>query len=407
MKIKMLFMVSAFALGLASCSSDDAVESKSTIVDGDLKLKIDILPVATRAADIPVNNGAASTINTIDVYLLSAANVHSSYTISNSDDIAKLTGSEGYTLQKVNGNIQSVAIVVNKNHTNDRIANNTPFNTPTNNLKELALATNIANIQPDTQYKGVANAQMYGVAQIIDSGNKSDVTGNNIYSASIQLAPAIARVQVFGEVKHSSDIRDMKVTKIFLDNLYTDRANKDESDKFQVETSTGAELLTKLTNVGIFDISDAGLDIFNQKSDGVYAYHIFPQVAVTAPKPKDANVKLIVELTYTTESSTNPGTDVQVIEYATLRLAAAESENVVDSKLLDIQEAKIYTMDLGKVDWTGDGKYVDPTTPGVEDKDKDEFKPGTGGETPNQDQKDLNILVQIQEWEEVTIIPQN
>lgn len=406
MKIKTLFMASAFALGLASCSNDDAVNNNSTVVDGDLKLKIDILPVATRAADLPVDGGTASAINTIDVYLLSAANVHSSYTISNSDDIAKLTGPEGYTLQKVNGNIQNVAIVVNKNHTNDRVANNTPFNTPANNLKELALATNISNIQPSTQYKGIANAQMYGVAQIADTGDKSEITGNKIYKASIQLAPAIARVQVFGKVKHSSDIRDMKVTKIFLDNLYTDRANKDEADKFQVETSTGTELLTKLTGVGIFDMSDTGLEIFTQKSEGVYAYHIFPQVAVEAPKPKDANVKLIVELTYTTESSTTPGTDVEVIEYATLRLAAGTGNNV-DPNVLDIQEAKIYTMDLGKVDWTGDGKYVDPTTPGVEDKDKDEFKPGTGGETPNQDQKDLNILVQIQNWEEVIIIPQN
>lgn len=68
MKIKTLFMASAFALGLASCSNDDAVNNNSTVVDGDLKLKIDILPVATRAADLPVDGGTASAINTIDVY---------------------------------------------------------------------------------------------------------------------------------------------------------------------------------------------------------------------------------------------------------------------------------------------------------------------------------------------------
>lgn len=402
MKTKMLLLASVFTLGLVSCSNNDVVEKGTMLVDADLKLRLDIkgIEAATRAKDTAAEAGQKSSIQSVDIYLLTPSAVHSSYTVS-SADLTALTDGTGYVLQKVNGNVEGVAIVANKNHTGDRVANGTPIT----ELKKLALATDIKSVQPDAANPGIKNAQMYGVAQnITDSGEQNAVTGNNIFVANVQLLPAIARVQVYGEMKHSVGITELKVNKIFLDNLYTNSGKLENTDKFQVETNVDPKLTELLKGVGIFDMDDAGLPMFATKAAGVYAYHIFPQAAVTASKPKNSNVKLILEVSY---KYTDPsGAVVSKTEYPTLRLATATG-NTLNPDAINIQAAKIYSINLGKIDWTGNGEYVEPGTPGVDDEEFDEFTPGDGGETPNEDQKDLKVIVEIQEWEEIEIIPQN
>lgn len=403
MKIRNLLLASAFVLGFASCSNSEIPSSKTQITDGDIKLKIDIASVGTsRVADDAVNNGQKSSIQKVDIYLLSPSAVQSSYTITGAD-IDKLTSADGYVLEKINGNVENVALVVNKGTDTDRL----PAGTAISELKRLALAADLNQVQPTADNKGVKNAQMYGISQgISDSGAINSSTGNSLYVANINLYPAIARVQVYGNVKTSSEITNFKVTKIFLDNLYKNSGVLTEEGKFQVETNVDPQLKTLLDGVGIFDMNTEGLPMFAQKADGVYAYHIFPQEAIQTAKPKNANVKLLIEMQYDAPDPENAGATKSFTEYATLRLAKGNGD-VVDPATLNIEQAKIYTIDLGKIDWTGDGKYVDPSTPDVEDEDKDKFNPGDGGETPNQDQKDLKILVTIQDWAEIDIIPQN
>ena len=106
MKTKMLLLASVFTLGLASCSnSDDLGVDTSKHIDGDLKLRVEISEV-TRAVDEAANQGDKSSLQTIDVYLLSSTGVHSSYTLVGAD-IDALTGA-GFTLQKVNGNVEKI-----------------------------------------------------------------------------------------------------------------------------------------------------------------------------------------------------------------------------------------------------------------------------------------------------------
>lgn len=402
MKIKFLFLSSLFTLSLASCdSNEDSFKNNThTAFEGDLRLKVDIASL-TRAQDVVVAQNAKSNINTVDIYLLDETKVYSSYNIDE-QGLKDLTSEKGFILGKINGNISRVALIVNKNNSEDRI----PSGTPNSEIKKIALKTKIKEIQPKEQegHTGVANAQMFGESPIIDSSaGINELTGNNVFTATVNLKPSIARIQVYGEIKHSSEISDFKVKKIFLDNLLTERG--DSNSKLNVNTATGEALKSLLNQVGIFDMSDNELTMFPSTANRAYAYHIFPQQAdnTLTVKPKDKSVKLIIELEY------KDAENVTTIEYATLRLAKANttSPTVVDPSALNIEESEVYTMDLGVIDWTGDGKYVDPSKPDVEDEEKDEFKPGDGGTTPNANQRDLSIITELQTWTDVAIIPQN
>ena len=404
------------AIGFASCSSDNdhipTNPSPSTTISGDIKLKVDVASISTRTHDVAVGTGAQSEINSVDIYLLEKVNesqalkVHSSLTVAQ-EDIKKLSSSQ-YIIEKINGNISGLALVVNKAQDNQRVKDGTLLT----ELEAKAHVSIINEIQPVTD-QGISNSPMYGVAnQITVEGSTNPATGNKLYVATITLKPTISRVQIYGELKTSTRIENLKVTKIFLDNFNTNSYN--EVDKFNVEKMVGSELTTTLEeSYSFFDMNKAGLDMFKEKTN-VYAYHLYPQVAIEAEKPKDRGVKLVLELNYNELDAEGKLVNTGVTEYATLRFATISKGNNIDDNsaslsddILAIEPAKVYTINLGIIDWTGDGEYVNPKDPEAEDKDKDEFNPGDGGETPNATQKDLKIAVSIQEWTEVLIIPQN
>ena len=415
MKIKNLLLASLVAFGFASCSSDsDNNLNPPASISGDIKLSVDVSSIATRTEDIGVDDGAKSDINSVDVYLLedgpatgNPQKVHSSLTITTDEEIDELIAGE-YIIEKINGNITGLALVVNKVEGTERIADGTLET----ELKSKALVSVINDIQPTAKFQGVSNAHMYGFAETITKlGTTNSTTGNELYEAAVELVPTIARVQIFGEPLFGKSIKNAKVTKIFLDHFNTD-SNKD--DKFNVGKVVGDDLITALDPYKFFDFNNEGLKLFENKTSGVYAYHLFPQETVSAEKPKDRGVKLILEFVYDIVSTDGETVKSDVVEYATLRFATVKSGSKpgkdkvsLDDADVAIKEAQVYTLHLGVIDWTGDGEFVHPETPGVEDKDKDEYNPGDGGETPNADQKDLKVLVTIQDWTEVIIVPQN
>ena len=416
MKIRKLLLTGIVAIGFASCSSDNdhipTNPSPSTTISGDIKLKVDVASISTRIHDVAVGTGAQSEINNVDIYLLEKADgnqalkVHSSLTVAK-NDIEKLSSSQ-YIIEKINGNISGLALVVNKAGDIQRVKDGTLLT----ELEAKAHVSIINEIQPVTD-QGISNSPMYGVAeQITVEGSTNPTTGNKLYVANITLKPTISRVQIYGELKTSGRIKNLQVTKIFLDNFNTKSYN--EVDKFNIEKMIDPELTTTLEDkFPFFDMNKEGLEIFKTKSN-VYAYHLYPQVAIEAEKPKDRGVKLVLELTYDQLDAEGKLVNENVTEYATLRFATISKGNNIDDdsaslsdEILAIEPAKVYTINLGIIDWTGDGEYVNPKDPNAEDKDKDEFNPGDGGETPNATQKDLKIAVSIQEWTEVLIIPQN
>ena len=403
MKIKNLLLPSLFAFGLASCSSSDDIPSTpSTSISGDIKISVDVSSISTRTEDIEVNNGDKSKINSADVYLLEGESgvnqkVHSSFTFTD-EELIELRQSN-YIIEKINGNITGLALVTNKKKTNERAANGTPLS----NLEVSTFESTIADIQPSAENMGVSNAPMFGSASSLIESGSNPVTSNKLYTADVTLVPNIARVQIYGKPKHSTRIENLKVTKIFIDNFNT--KSFDETEKFKVGKVSGTDLDAKLATYDFFDINDNGLTLSETK-ENIYAYHLYPQIELTeVEKPKDRGVKLILEMKYDIVDG-----DKNVIEYATLRFATIKTGNntggdaSLNEAFVAIEAAKVYTINLGVIDWTGDGEYVDPEGEG---EDKDEFNPGDGGETPNADQKDLKIAVTIQDWTEVLIIPQN
>lgn len=412
MKIRNLLFASAFAFAFTSCSnSDDIPSTPSTSISGDVKISVDVSSISTRIKDQAVNDGDKSSINSADVYLLEGETgpnqkVHSSFTFTD-EELIELRQSN-YIIEKINGNITGLALVTNKKKTNERAANGTPLS----NLEVSTFQSTIADIQPSAENMGVSNAPMFGSASSLIESGSNPVTSNKLYTANVTLVPNIARVQLYGMPKHSSRIKNLKVTKIFIDNFNT--KSFDETEKFNVGKASGTDLDAKLATYDFFDINDNGLKLSETK-ENIYAYHLYPQIELTeVEKPKDRGVKLILEMQYDIVDQDQQVVKEKVTEYATLRFATIKSgsntgkgDASLNDEFVAIEAANVYTINLGVIDWTGDGEYVDPEGEDVEDKDKDEFNPGDGGETPNADQKDLKVAVTIQDWTEVLIIPQN
>ena len=395
MKIRNLFLASLATLAFASCSNNDDQVPNNVSVNGDIKLKVN-LTALTRTADDAVKTGDETDVNTVDLYLLQGAgadqNVLSVRTLD-ATAIGELQGA-GHIITKINGNVTGVAIVANKKEDNATAA----VGTKLSDLEATALVSGIVDIQPTAAKPGVSNSPLFGAATTItDTGTTNSATGNQLYQAKIELVPTISRVQVYGKVQTTAE--DFKVTRIFVDNF---KKEGYQDPLFTVAKSTDLDnLLTPYT------FFDKAADLQDKtKENGVYAYHIYPQEPDnTIEKPKDRGVKLIIEMQY------KKGTET-ITEYGTFRLVTtkADDANTLTNEDLAIEAAKVYTVDLGKIDWTGDGKYVDPSDPAnkdVPEDEKDQFDPGDGGDTPNADQKDLKIVVTVQTWEEVTVVPQN
>lgn len=406
MKIKNLFLASLVVLALGACNNEETqTPGPVSINGGDLKLRIDLKEISkgTRTADDYVKTGDKSLVNTADLYLLEGVDANQKVLSAISleaADVAKLTSDDGYIIEEINGNITGVAVVVNKKEGNALAA----AGTPVSNLEDATLASEIVDIQPNTQNKGVSNAPMFGFAGITDTENTNPATGNQLYQSSVTITPVIARIQVYGAVQ--TDAPDFKVTRIFVDNFKTKKPWATTTDVlFTVGQSTDLDNL--LTPYPFFDEGEDLQD--KDKVNGVYAYHIYPQTPIVPGagetiKPKDRGVKLIIEMQYTKDGAT-------VTEYGTFRLVTESgTPNVLNDENLEIEAAKVYTVNLGKIDWTGDGTYVDPDDPNngnLPDEDKDKFVPGEGGSTPNSDERDLKVVVTVQEWTEIEVVPQN
>lgn len=400
MSFKNYFFSALAALALFACNNDNIpVDETVSIKGGDLKIKVDLLEISksTKSADDYVQNHAKSSIQTADLYLLQGSGADQTINSVTSLDQAGIDSlvNKGYMITKINNDITGVAIVANKKAGNLVAA----VGSKLSDLENVALACGIADIQPDLTNKGVKNAPMFGSDGISDTGSTNPNTGNKLYKAEVLIKPVISRVQVYGKIQNSEKAQDLKVVRIFLDNFETAKPAK---TLFTVNQSTNLDELLKP-----YPFFDKGADLQDKvvKTDGVYAYHIFPQTPLDGiDKQKDRGIKLILQVEYK-DINGKPRT-----EYPTLRLATtvAGDDNKLSDKALDIEAAYIYTVNLGKIDWTGNGEYVDPELPENKDKeDKDDFEPGDGGDTPNVDQKDLKVIAIIQEWTEVDVVPSN
>ena len=377
-------MAFAFAGLAVSCSNDDNVSGKSeTTGPFDLKVKVQVAP-ATRASGQAVNDKATSELNTVSLFLLKST-VASDKTpipanlvvdreiVLNSAEIALLKKSQ-YIITDVEDDILSIAIVANGLNEAE-IGEGTPLSS----IEAIRMNGQFVNIQPTEANPGVSNSPMYAYSDAgfieIEAG-----VGQNVKQASATLIAQVARIQVYGKI--NTDMEDFKLTRIFLDNFIT--TNNAEKPKFEVGQNIETALADLLAPYNkIFDYNAEGLKTFDTKTDGVYAYHIFPQESSEVAVDKDRNVKLVLEMNYADDR-------LSPIKYATLMLTSQKESGLEG---MNMDGGTIYTIDLGTIAW--DGK-----TPGGP------LDPGDGTEKPNMGDN-ATVEVTIQEWNEVATIPAN
>lgn len=383
MKIKNLLMAFAFAGLAVSCSNDDNISGKPEAT-GPFDLKLKIAQVTTRSLDQNVAGGVVTPINTATLYLLKSTDNESllpenllvESTIELTQPEIDQLKKGHYIIQDIDDNIKSVALMINGIGTQA-----VPAGSGLSVVLEKRMDSQFPQIQPDEDNPGVSNSPLYGYSKkgfIV----KDEGTGQNIREASVTVISQVARIQIFGEVK--TEIEDLKITKIFLDNFIEDYNSK---EKFEVGQVVGEVLDAKLSAYShIFDMNPAGLaTLSNKETDGVYAYHLYPQEFEENVIDKDRNVKLIIEMEYTSEGAS-------VVQYSTLMLT--KNEGTIDNPNyvgLEIDGGNIYTIDLGIVAWDGDDS-------------ENGYKPGDGGEKPNMGDN-ATVVVEVQPWTEVPTVP--
>lgn len=386
MKIRNLLYIGMISLFLGACSSSSTdVDIPTVALDGTLTLKVSVSSIGTRAVDIAVQNGAVSQLKSVDLVFLKG-NAGSQKVLSvlhmTSSQIKNLLSAEGLKHFDDRKLITGVVLVSNLPHGVDGIVEGMTVTEVSSYVNRMMFD----RIQPgrDIEKEGIKNAPTYGLNEVLIES----VDGN--YFANIKLKPLISRIQAHRMVAFDdTKVSDLKVTRLFLDNFIED--NKNPEIRFTVGTTAGDALDNLLGKFKtIFEFADSGIVNLDQTIDNkTYAYHVFPQkVKVVSSVPTGVN--LVLRLDYwDIELAANK------TSYATLRLATA-SGGKLDNGSVDILEAMLYNIDLGKIDWDGNGIY---------EPDKDKFKPEFGNETPNAERKTLATIVEIIPWNKENTIP--
>ncbi len=383
MKIKNLLLAGLAVFAMSACSNED--KNLPEFKGGDVNLKISTPQTLTRAVDTEVTGNPTSAITSIQVVYLDAnKKVVNSAVLTDNDVLQAMKGRDGYILTKVPSSVASIFVAANAINNTKVVVGST-----LNDVKKHLMGSEFIAIQPisDGIGSGISKSPLFGESgAFVDTNKTNPETTNKIYSARVSLKSEIARVQILGTVEYSQEISEGKVQLLALDNFLQEYEMY--NNKFALGSPQDSEVWNtyKTANKGydkIFDYSATGkLDDGNK----VYAYHVYPQKADETADRKEKNIKLIIKHSFKYENETK-------IRYSTLRLATGTKE-VIDPTALNIEGGKIYKIDLGLVDWDGDGS----TGP---------FNPGDGDETPNAGQKDVQVLVEVVAWDEVTTFPQN
>lgn len=393
---KFLYKVS-LVLGvivMASCSKEDTISSTD---DKDINLHIRFDRQKTRSIDSSAPSNMLSNINSAHLMLLKNGKAVLVHEIQK-DDLKKLQENDGYTFQRAYSVVDGVFLLINK--PDGVILNN---NMSVEGMKSRAIQTTILDIQPAAKegYQNIKNGVMVGASSsftLIKKKAPADSDGplRDTYKAEVSVKPSIARLEVSGEVLHDKDlIQDFKLRRIYLDNFI-----KDNSTENVIKINVGTDPEIDKYYVGLESMFNQNLSEFKKLDNQVYAFHLFPQ-EVTKPTGeenlKDVSVKLLLKVEYDQYDGKNNLVKEKRVEYPTLRFVVPKqgSDNDLDINSLSIKSGNLYKVDLGKIDWNGDGVF----------DDKDVFKPGDGGDTPNAKSKDVGIEIVITDWEEVVINP--
>ncbi len=382
-------------LMLLSCSSTDMLDvaDKEKDISVEFRFKKRHL---SRVEDIRENNKTLSEINSLDLVLLEDERIIKIHSLTDKElEAFKASGKTTfqYIYSKAPSITNRIAIIANKIEDVDYAS----F-AKTTSLKEAILRTKIEKLQPSSKYPGISNTILFDSKELVATNKKNPDTDNYIYKVEMAVEPQIARIQMTGVIRKSDKIKDLAVTRIYLDNFIESNIEKSPS-YINVKTTSGDALDQIYEDKGlipvVFDSSKQFTESFPLNTlleeDKTYAYHVFPQAnnkENTDNKDKDANIKLLLKLEYTLSSDES----IRYIEYATLRLADEKLSNTS----MAIESGKIYSINLDQIDWNSDGDI---------DED-DKFEPGYGGETPNAKDKLVYVEVEVIDWTEEVIKPE-
>lgn len=393
MKIINIIKTLSLALGLflvSSCSKDGSADS----AERDINLKLKLQYGSTRALDTEASD-MSSKINTAHLVLLKKG-MSVFVRELNEADLINLKSQDGYTVSMVSKEIDGAFMLINKPENVSLRMNMT-----VDELKKVSIETHILKIQPGLapNYDNVKNGVMNGVAtSFVPTGKVNPSTGNQINQAKIDVSPAVARLEVIGEILADENlVKNLKLNRLYLDNFITD--NKVVAGNIK-KVQVGVDVDLDRHFVGLESMfGNGGSDFIKPATGKVYAFHLFPQevgILEDGQDLKDVTVKLLLKVVYDQYDSKGTLVKANRVEYPTLRFATrSEDSKELNTSALAIKAGSLYQVNLGFIDWNGDG---------VIDED-DKFKPGQGGDTPNAKSKDVGIEIEVTDWEEVVINP--
>lgn len=396
MKFKNLLLLGGLSVALFGCTHDDVATTNPTPtpsdeLNGTLELDVSVAQLGpagkTRAVDSSVLDGAKTNLNMARILLLS--NLGHGFTVSEIKDLLPSyelgdikRQFKSFEFTSYGDKISSVAITANM-PTKFKPA----IGISLDEVKKELLSTSFDVIQPGLKSEdkdGVKNVPLYGV------GSVKKITDRN-YLATLTLKPQVARIQVYNTIAYKEElVEDVKITRLFLDNFIEHGSSANQ--KFSVGRKVGQELDNVLSKYKrIFEINDLGIPVYPKGGDKVYAYHVFPQKATNDLNPKNRGVRLILKIDYfdKVQKKNRSG-------YATLRLTKYAIGKDLEEGAIDIDPALLYSIDLGVIDWDGNGVY---------EENPDKFEPGFIDETPNAIQQDLAVAVEVIPWQDAMVIP--
>lgn len=363
--MKKLFLLALTTFALFSCSNgDDSIPEQKT-----KSVVVKFAPSSlSRAVGDAVSTGAAAEIKDYTIYFLDAAgNV-----VEGTTDAATSPGSDAVVCSKVGATAVSVYVVAN---TGSSYANiDLSGITPANNSTLVDIKAKFAGVSTQKTITSVvlSNSDKSNNGKIAATTNEGVTT----YAAAVEIAPAIARLEISKIIETGTGISGFKLEGIYIDG-------------HAVNFNIGGGYDKTATDTNI--------------KDGIYSIGV-DHTQLTGYPTDFCDVQQITATSQGSDYEAVPATASKIWAY---QLAAGADLPKIVVKLSDVDGVagtKYVTVTKYKV---GDSEYTSKLAPGTVYKiDNITFEVSNTAEVPNATEKEVDVTVTVKGWTVVSLTPE-